>query len=85
MDPETNTMKQFALMASSVTKCLDFTYDCPTMNANNAMPVLDTAMWIGKEQRETGIPREILAKDEDVITKMGELKDVVLYDFTRSQ
>ena len=34
-----------------------------------------------REQRETGIPREMLSKEEDIITKMGELKDVVLYRF----
>ena len=45
------------------------------------MPVLDTAMWVGREQRESGIPPDMLDKEGLVMTRVGELKDVVLYRF----
>ena len=64
MDPEVNTMKQFAEKASSVSSCLKFTFDSPKLNKNSAMPVLDTAMWVGREQREVGIPQELIEKEE---------------------
>ena len=81
LDPEENTMKQFACMASGVTKCLQFTFDSPKSNPSGAMPVLDTAMWGGREQRESGIPPDMLDKEGLVMTRVGELKEIVLYRF----
>ena len=38
-------------MASSVLQCLDFTWDTPSRNQNQKMPVLDTMVWVGRSQR----------------------------------
>ena len=61
---EANSMEQFAKMASQMLGCLNFTYDVPQNNPNNRMPVLDTEIWIGQEQREIGIPPEILESNQ---------------------
>ena len=75
------SMEEFAKMASSIVNCLKFTYDCPQMNANGTMPVLDTQMWVGCETRTTGIP-EALLKDKSLVkAKVGQLRSVVLYKF----
>ena len=80
VSPQANTMRQFSLMASSVTKTLRFTFDIPENNQNGRMPVLDTQIWVGKESREVGIPKEIM-KEELNTMKNGKLKDVILFSF----
>ena len=74
---EANSMEQFAKMASQMLGCLNFTYDVPQNNPNNRMPVLDTEIWIGQEQREIGIPPEILENNQ-ISAKPGKLKNVTV-------
>ena len=45
------------------------------------MPVLDTIMWIGREQRELGVPKEMLENSNLVTAKAGTLQRVVQYTF----
>ena len=47
------------------------------------MPVLDTRIWVGREQRETGVPEGALNDTSLITTKPGALKRVVLYSFYR--
>ena len=78
---QVNSMEQVALMASDIVSCLKFTNDCPQINSEGTMAVLDTQMWTGQEARQTGIPRDML-EDKDLIkTKMGPLREIVLYKF----
>ena len=62
------------------TECLNFTYDCPELASGDGMPVLDTEMWIQTEQRDQGIPEQILPKYKQNV-KPGQLKKVVVYKF----
>ena len=73
-------MKQFSRMASGITEKLNFTYDLPENNPNGRMPVLDTQIWVGREERETGIPKEILPEHLNT-AKTGKLNNVILYSF----
>ena len=45
------------------------------------MPVLDTRMWMGQEQREKGVPREALQDPSIITTRVGQLHQVILYAF----
>ena len=76
-----STMREFSKMASGVVNCLKFTYDCPQMNGEGTMPVLDTQIRVAKENRTTGIPEELLQDRTLVKAKVGQLKEVVLYKF----
>ena len=80
VNSKVNTMKQFSLMASDILSCLRFTYDCPVLATGDGMPVLDTEMWIQTEQRDQGIPEQIMPKAEQKV-KLGTLKKVVVYKF----
>ena len=80
---EKMTMEQFTAMASGILKCLEFTFDSPSNNTNGCMPVLDTMMWIGRQAREYGIPRQIVPSDLEIPTETGQLKQVILYKFYR--
>ena len=77
------TMTAMADMASSVLQCLDFTWDTPSRNKNNKMPVLDTMVWVGRSQRTWGIPEAILEEGTFLPTKTGTLKNIILYSFYR--
>ena len=48
-------MREFATMASSIIKCLNFTYNFPGHHNDYSMPVLDTAMWTSMEHRQMGV------------------------------
>ena len=74
------TMREFSAMASSVMKCLNFTYDYPGPHNDYRMPVLDTAMWTSKEQRQMGVPKPITTTSKD---KLGSLKIVIMHTFYR--
>ena len=54
------------------------------MNPNKKMAVLDTQMWVGKEERRVGIPEKILKPEEDFV-KTSELKEVILYSFYKKE
>ena len=75
------TMEEISKMAGTVLGCLRFTFDTPSMNPTNTMPVLDTQIWMKQEERETGIPADLL-KDRNLIqVKTGALQRVVVYKF----
>ena len=76
------TMSLFCELATDVEKCLDFTWDSPERNTNGMLPVLDTQMWVGKEQRTIGVPIEFTGGEEKGC-KVGELKNIILYTFYR--
>ena len=78
---EANTLKQFASIASSMIKCLNFTHDAPEANENGRMPVLDTEMWLGKEPKIPGIPKDMLQEMDALEEKKGSPCRVVLYNF----
>ena len=63
---EVCTMRALSQMATSVLQFLKLTYDCPDLNSSLGMPVLDTEMWVVVENRETGIPKGALLKDDRV-------------------
>ena len=44
------------------------------------MPVLDTHIWMGRDTREEGVPKEWL-KEEGEVLKLGAMKRVVLHSF----
>merc|ERR1711954_396905 len=73
------TMKIVAQISSQVLECLNFTWDSPTLNASNKMPVLDTQMWVAQESREKKIPDE-LCENEKVL-KHRELQRIIYYQF----
>ena len=79
---EKNTMEQFTNMASNIISCLKLMYDAPSCNPRGTMPVLDTEMWVGQEERELGIPDQILdQKLQHGRVKTGKLRQVLLYNF----
>ena len=80
--PEVITMTAIASLASSIVKCLNFTYDCPDSRTGTKMPVLDTYMWVGLEQSEAKIPEGMIAMERMVKTRTT-VKNVVLYSFYR--
>ena len=80
-DPEVITMREIAKMATEVMKCLKFTFDTPKLNKSLTMPVLDSQIWVGNEQRETGIPVGLLRDTDLIQVKTGELQKVVLFMF----
>ena len=43
-ESDARTMEEMSNIASSIFKCLNFTWDCPSRNKNNKMPVLDTEL-----------------------------------------
>ena len=63
---DVRTMKGICKMASSLIKCLKFTWDAPGKNASGMMPVLDCQIWIAKEERWKGIPKEICTDGEGI-------------------
>ena len=78
--PEKVTMEQFTSMASQVTSYLKFTWDSPEQHEDRKMPVLDTAMWMGMEEREMGVPEEIMG-DMDKPCIKGRLNKIILTRF----
>ena len=44
------------------------------------MPVLDTQIWVGKENRVIRIPSQ-MCQESTEITKIAELKNVILFGF----
>ena len=52
-------MEEFSKMASSITSYLQFTWDAPDLHEDGRMPVLDTSMWMGTEEREIGVPQNM--------------------------
>ena len=83
-DSEILTMEIFSLLASSILKYLQFTWDSPNNNATGTMPVLDTQMWVGLEAREWGLPEGMPGLDKlKLPTKIDSLKRIILYKFYR--
>ena len=76
---ETLTMEHYSRMAGSIMGFLSFTWDHPDNNPSGAMPVLDTEMWMGQEERVMGVPKEIL--DREIPEIKGELTRVILMKF----
>ena len=79
-EPDARTMEEMARISSSIFECLNFTWDCPSKNANNKMPVLDTQLWIDTESREVTVPSFIDQKAPK-ICRPGSLMKVILYQF----
>ena len=78
------TMEVFKNIASSILQCLDFTYDCPSLNSSKKMPVLDTQMWMDFPQRQWGVPKAVLWEEgTELPIKTGALKKIILYEFYR--
>ena len=45
------------------------------------MPVLDTDMWLGEEQRKPEIPEDALEEGHELGVKEGTVNTVILYNF----
>ena len=73
------TMKLIAEISSQILECLDFTWDTPSMNKNQRMPVLDTQIWVGEESRIKTIP-EVMGERKEIL-KTGRLKKIILFEF----
>ena len=65
-EQEVITMDVVREIASNILDCLNFTTDTPEQNQNKKMPVLDTQVWVGEEQREEGIPPALLGKTNTI-------------------
>ena len=74
------TLEIFTKMAESVTTFLKFTWDAPDKNASGEMPVLDTTVWLQRENRSMGVPREILG-ESDPPDNLGRLRVVLITRF----
>ena len=79
-EPDARTMEEMAKVSSSIFKCLNFTWDCPSQNGNAKMPVLDTQLWVGLESRESSIP-EFIDPKAPKICRQDTLKRVILFQF----
>ena len=78
---ETHTMQGFCKMASSVTGCLNFTWDSPSNNEGGKMPVLDTQMWMAPCAKIWGVPEPLI--DGEVQLPTSESVTVIQYSFYR--
>ena len=76
-------MRAIRDMASSVMKCLNFTWDAPSLHKDGKMPVLDTAMWMGLAERQWDLPEDFLPAGIDPPTITGKIKPTVMYQFYR--
>ena len=79
------TMQEFARMASDVLDCLNFTWDSPSCNSNNKMPVLDTQLWVGMPNRTWDIPQDIFPDQNTLPINPNDLKPVILYSFYKKE
>ena len=77
---DVRTMEELSNLACSIFKCLNFTWDCPSKNANKMMPVLDAQLWLETETREVSIP-EFIDKEAPKIVKQESLKVIIKYQF----
>ena len=68
-------------MASQIFTCLNFTNDHPGANKGGRMPCLDLEVWMDTEQREEGVPKQLL--EQNPLCKTGKLKRIILYSFYR--
>ena len=68
-----------AQISSSILECLQFTWDSPSCNPNNKMPVLDTQIGVATERREKGLPDGMGQSTK--VTKLGDLKQVIVFEF----
>ena len=75
---EERTMEEIGRMASSIYGCLNFTWDSPSRNSNSKMPVLDTQLWLQQEEREAKVHPQM---SKETITRVGKLKQVIMYEF----
>ena len=76
-------MEHFTQMASGILKCIQFTYDSPARNADGQKPGLDTILWIAHQDREYGIPKQIVPPDIQIPARAGTLKQVIRYKLYR--
>ena len=74
------TMEIVAQIASSIIKCLKFTWDSPSANKSGKMPVLDCQLWMEMDQRTRNIPSKIDPESPEMINPR-ELKPVIKYLF----
>ena len=81
--PEVHTMELLCQISSSLISCLKFTWDSPSKNSNNMMPVLDTFIWVGIPKRTRDLPHQILHKGTTLPSINGQLQNHVLYMFYR--
>ena len=72
-------MRIIAEISSQILECLNFTWDSPTKNDSQKLPVLDTKLWVAVESREKGNPKEIGHFPR--ILKPGVLKKIVYFEF----
>ena len=78
------SMRALSAMADNILSCLKFTFDCPEQQqGSKGMPVLDTEIWVDKEERETGTPADMLQDRGLISMKTGKLRRVILYKFYR--
>ena len=84
-NPEEITMVAIAAMASSIHPCLEFTWDAPCMSKTGMMPVLDTQIWIGFQNRTWDLPDCLIPDQVKLPTKHGKLKRIILYKFYRKE
>ena len=69
-----------AQIASSIIKCLKFTWDSPSANKSGKMPVLDCQLWIEKDRRVKGIPKAMDPESPEILNPR-DLKPIVKYLF----
>ena len=46
---DARTMEELRKIANTVFQCMQFTIDCPSIQEEGMVPVLDTAMYIGED------------------------------------
>ena len=85
-EQEVITMDVVRQISGNILDCLNFTTDTPAQNDSKKMPVLDTQVWVGEEEREEGIPQALLESGcSGPTTQMGEIKKIILYQFYKKQ
>merc|ERR1711954_404063 len=75
------TMREFTKMASCLTDCLEFTWDAPFKHKGGKMPVLDTQIWVGLNQREWSNPGGFIVGE--IPFYQENTKRIILYEFYR--
>ena len=78
-DHNSRTMRIIAMISSEILECLTFTWDSPSQNKSNMMPVLDTQVWVEVEARVKGIPKTMGEAPEKL--KPDKLKKIIMFQF----
>ena len=52
VEPDLRTMREVVKMASSINEMIQMTGDCPSLNNDGRMPLLNTKVWVEEGQKK---------------------------------